>query len=262
MATKKTTATNQAVEITTVNQASITLHIKGKTPLICNAMSEKAKHELLLPKGRKTAADKAASLKHNPMKELQGSIYRMKESTGDKVNPALICVPSTMFKAAMRNAAVDLPGSSKAQIGRLTYVQGDYVPVYGIPEMMMSVVRSADMNKTPDIRTRAILPNWACIITVTYIQTLLKEKSVINLLAAAGMMQGIGDWRPEKGKGDYGQFEIVGVSDAAHKAIVKNGGRAAQSEAMAHPAFYDSETEELFGWFVDEARERGFKEVA
>lgn len=258
MATKKTTATNQAVEISMVDQASIQLHIRGKTPLICNAMSEKAKHELLLPKGRKTAADKAAGLKHNPMKELQGSIYRMKGED----SPTLICVPSTMFKAAMRNAAVDLPGSSKAQIGRLTYVQGDYVPVYGIPEMMMSVVRSADMNKTPDIRTRAILPNWACVITVTYIRTLLKEKSMINLLAAAGMMQGIGDWRPEKGKGDYGQFEIVSAGDVTHKAIMENGGRAAQGEAMQHPEFYDSETEELFGWFVDEARERGFKEVA
>jgi hypothetical protein len=26
----------------------------------------------------------------------------------------------------------------------------------------MTPVRSADMNRTPDVRTRAILPEWAC----------------------------------------------------------------------------------------------------
>lgn len=244
-----------AVDIVTVEQASIEIGILGKTPLICNAMSEKAKHELLMPKGRKTAADKAANLKHNPLKEYKNSVYTRKDG------PTHICVPSTMFKAAMRNAAVDLPGSSKAQIGRLTYVQEDYTPVYGIPQMMMSIVRSADMNRTPDVRTRVIIPHWACVIRVTYIATLLKEKSVINLLGAAGLMQGIGDWRPEKGKGDYGQFEIVPASDAKHKLILETGGKEAQLDAMDNPEFYDSETGRLYEWFKEEAKSRGFKEA-
>jgi len=50
--------------------------LKGKTPIIFNAMSAKAKHDLLLPKGRKTAAEKAQTLKHDPEEEYRNSVYR------------------------------------------------------------------------------------------------------------------------------------------------------------------------------------------
>ena len=69
----------------------------------------------------------------------------------------------------MAQAAIDVPGNAaKTQIGRLTTVEGAYVPVYGIPKLMMSTVRSKDMNRTPDIRTRAIQEQWACVIKISY----------------------------------------------------------------------------------------------
>lgn len=244
------------IAIIEVEQPEVTFFIKGKSPFICNAMSAKVKQELLMPKGRKTAADKAASMKHNCLEEYRDSIYRMSEGS-----PTLIGAPSTMFKASMRNAAVDLPGSSKAQIGRLTYVNGSYVFLYGVPQMLMSVTRSADMNKTPDIRTRAILPEWCCQITVTYTAPLIKEVAVARLLAAAGLINGIGDWRPEKGKGDYGQFQIVSDDDKDYKRILKSGGYDAQEFAMQEPAFYDEETRKLYQWWNTEKDRRGFKVV-
>ena len=71
---------------------------------------------------------------------------------------------------------------------------------------MCSVTRSADINKTPDVRTRAIIPEWCLSATVQFTKPLLKENAIVNLMAAAGLTQGIDDWRQQKGSGNYGAF--------------------------------------------------------
>lgn len=243
----------EEVSIIEVHQGRFEVCILGKTPLILNRMSEKAARELLLPR-KKTAADKAANLKHNPPEEYRASAYKTK---GDAEDTRLLML-STAFKGAMRSVAVDIPGAAKAQIGRLTYVAGDYVPIFGVPKLFMSITRSADMNKTPDVRTRAIVPEWACRLAVTYVTPILREKDVVNLLAAAGIMRGVGDWRPEKGAGNYGQFELVDEKNQQFQRIVKAGGRKAQDAALEHPECYDLESTELLEWFTTEANRRGF----
>ena len=249
---KKTTAIN----VMKVDQGNIYFKILGGTPLIMNSMSSKVQHELLLPKGKKTASEKASALKHEVIPEYRGSMYRCDDSAATALG-----LPSIMFKACLRNAALDLEGVNKTQIGRLTFVEGTMVELYGVPQMLMSVVRCADMNRTPDIRTRAILPEWACIIGVRYIKPLLREQIVVNLLAAAGLMQGVGDWRPQKGSADYGQFSLVGDDDENFKRIVGNQGRKAQEHAIEEPAFFDAETEDLYHWYTAEVKRRGFKVV-
>lgn len=241
------------ISIIEVQQGRFEVCILGKTPLILNRMSEKAARELLLPR-KKTAADKAANLKHNPPEEYRASAYK---TTGDDAATRLLHL-ATAFKKALSSVATDIPGAAKAQIGRLTWVEGEYVPIYGTPKLFMSITRSADMNKTPDVRTRAIVPEWACRIAVTYVKPILREKDVVNLLAAAGIMRGIGDWRPEKGSAVYGQFELVGEKDERFVRIMKTGGRVAQDKALADPECYNPESAELFAWFVAEADRRGF----
>lgn len=251
MATKKSTA-EESVDIIKVSQGTVECCILGTSPLILNRMSEKAKHELLLPRGRKTAVEKATTLKHNPIEEYRASSYRISD---DKA-PTHLAHLTTAFKGSLRQAALDMPGAKKSQIGRLTYVEGEYVGIFGEPKLFMSVTRSADMNKTPDVRTRAIVPKWACHLTVTFVQPLIRNQAVANLLAAAGITIGVGDWRPEKGSGSYGQFKLVGHDDPEYRDIVKNGGRAAQVRALEHPTCYDDETTELLSWFQDEISRR------
>jgi hypothetical protein len=86
---------------------------------------------------------------------------------------------------------------------------------------------------------------------VRYVVPLLRQASVLNLLLAAGVTAGVGDWRPEKGKGDYGQFEIAtpGDSRVQERCTI---GREAQLRAFAEPRPYDSETAELLSWYQDE----------
>lgn len=246
------------LDVLKVDHGQIEFMILGTTPLILNRMSEKVLRELLLPKGRKNAADKASSLKHNPLEEFRASPYIDVDENG----PTYLQHLSSAFKGAIKSAALDLPGSSKSQIGRLTWVNGERVSIYGVPKLFMSVTRSADMNKTPDVRTRAIVPEWCCRLSVSFVRPNLKEQAVANLLASAGLTQGVGDWRPGKGSGTYGQFELVSADDPRFAHLVKHGGRAAQKAAMHAPEPYDTESEELLSWFENEAKQRGFKVAA
>ena len=252
MATKKSEAA--VVEITKVEKNFLQVNVVGTSPIILNRMSEKTRQILLMGAEKKNKAAKQAGAKHKPLEEYQASPYRI---AGDD-SPTYIGFMSSAFKGAMRVAALDLPGSSKAQIGRLVYVEGDLIPLYGVPKLFMSITRSADPSRTPDVRTRAIIPKWAAKITISFVTPIMKPTAVVNLLAAGGITSGVGDWRPEKGKGDYGQFRIANDDDPELKEIMAAGGRTAQIKAMEEPEPYDLETEELLTWYDDEAVRRGF----
>lgn len=249
-----TTTKSTEINILEVKTRRMPFCLVGMTPIILNRLSEKAKGQLLLPPLKKNAAEKASTLKHEPLREFQASPYK----SLDEDSLTLIRHLSTAFKGALRSAALDIPGATKSQVGRLTYVNGEYVDIYGIPKLLMSVTRSADINHTPDIRTRAIIARWACRLDVTFVTPLLKEQTVANLLAAAGIMQGVGDWRPGKGSGTYGQFRLTTEDDAEFLEIIKSGGRKAQTKAMEAAEPYDQETEELLVWFGQESARRGF----
>ena len=249
----KPTVKETEISILEISQGAVSFAIVGTSPLIYNRMAEKAKRELLLPRGRKTMHDKAVSLKHSPVDEYRDSVYR-----NDGLIPSTrLKLPAPCFKGAMMTAALDMPGTKKTEIGRLVWLKGIHVDLYGIPKLFMSVVRSADINKTPDIRTRAIVPEWACVVTINFVQPKLNAKMVGNLLAAAGIIGGVGDFRQEKGKGNYGQFRLVDAADPDFKRIVEAGGCNPQDIALQHYEAYDGESEELLSWFDAEVVKMG-----
>jgi hypothetical protein len=255
---KEKTQKEETIDIIRLTEERITVCILGRTPLICNRMSEKAKRELLMPR-RKTAADRAANLKHDPLAEYRASAYL---ADGDD-SPTRLQVFSTAFKDAICSAALDIPGAAKkAVVGRLTWVDGRRIDIYGVPKLFMTVVRLSDIRKTPDIRTRVIVPEWACKVSILFTTPVLRATDVINLLVNAGLIRGIGDWRQELGSESYGQFEIVDADDPRYLKLLESGGRVEQDAALENPAPFDTESAEMFGWFTDEAARRGFKVVA
>lgn len=255
MVAKAKAETGVEINILEVEKGKINFCILGTSPLIMNRMSQKVWFELLAPKGKKTAADKASTMKHDPIKEFRDSPYTI----ADAKAPTLLSIMPTAFKRAMGTAALDTPGAKKAQIGRLVYIAGEYLPIYGIPKVFMAITRSADMNKTPDVRTRAILPEWACYLEITFTKPILREQSIINLLSAAGFQSGVGDWRQEKGSGSYGSFKLVSADDKDFVRIMKTQGRAAQQAALEEPVAYNDETDEMLRWYDVELKRRGFK---
>ena len=251
------TAKSAEIEVQEIRRERLTVNVIGRTPIIMNRLSEKTLHELLMPTGRKNAAQKASSLKHDPMSEFRSSPHRLTEG------PTLLAMPSTAFKGALRSAAIDVPGAAKSQIGRLTFIEGEYVAIYGVPQVLMSPVRSADINRTPDLRTRCVVPRWAATIHVHFASSIIKAPSIVNLLTQAGLTIGVGDWRPEKGSGTFGQFDIgMDDTDPEFAEIVRTGGRDAQIAGMENPEAYDDQTHELLAWFDVEVKRRGFKVAA
>lgn len=255
MAARKTEAAETAVEIPRIDRRTTDFYIVGDRPLICNRMSEKSKQDILNPPGRKTAVQKATTLKHDPISEFQASPYIFT----DEDSETLLAMMSSAFKGAMATAALDLPGAKKAQIGRLVWVNNDYTGIFGPPRLFMSVVRSADMNKTPDIRTRAIVFPWAAKITVSFVMPMITPTAVSNLLYAAGLTVGVGDWRPEKGKGTYGQFSMVESADDPRFVAAVQAGRDLQKARLFadDPECYDEDSQSLLDWWRSETKRRG-----
>lgn len=251
---RKAAEKSPEIDVVQLRQGEVTVCVLGRSPLIYNAMSEKAKCELLMPKGRMTSAEKRTNLKHDPIEEFQNSVYRV---MGDN-SPTRLVFPSAGFKRALMDAALDMPtNASKAQMGRLTYVVGSDVSIWGVPELLMSVVRSADMNKTPDVRTRAILPQWASKVTIRYVEPMLNATTVTTLLAAAGFVLGIGDFRQQKGAGNYGTFELVSEDNEEYQAVLSAGHLAAQDAALADPVPHDAASDNLLQWYNTERERRG-----
>ena len=73
------------------------------------------------------------------------------------------------------------------------------------------------------------------------------------------MVSGVGDFRQEKGKGNFGLFDLVGADDPTWRRIAKAGVRDAQDAALNDPEFFDEESQELFTWFEEEINRRGRK---
>lgn len=247
-----------AIVIKPVQQETRRFFVLGRSPLILNRMSQKAKWELLAPKKKEKKSEQEARPKHNPIAEFRAAAYTLPDG------PNLLALPATAFKKAIATAALDLPGATRSQIGRLVYVVGEYVGIYGVPRLHMSVTRSADAKKTPDIRTRCIVPEWAAIVEVKFVSSIINEVSLTNLFNASGVTAGVGDWRTEKGSGNYGQFCLVNEDHPDFHRIVKTGGRVPQIEALERPdpIPYDTDSADLLAYHNEQMKLRGFKVAA
>jgi hypothetical protein len=238
------------LHIERLKQGRLTLRIVGTTPMYFNSMSVKAKRDLLLGGGRKTKAERA-NIKHHPLQEFRDSLYR--KNYGD----TLLCFPAPGVKGAMATAALATAGISKVDVQRLIFLPEANMQIWGTPYLKMDVVRSADINKTPDIRTRAYLPRWCAEISVAYVMPTLNAHSIASILTNAGTIIGIGDFRQEKGKGSNGCFNVMGSDETSPlwDELMKEG-RDVQQAAFDNPTAADTDTEELLEFYRSEVMRR------
>ena len=260
MVAKKTTVKAMGLSIESLQQTEVSFKIIGTAPLIYNSMSLKAQKTLLMGAAKKTAAEKK-EIKHNPEEEFVDSCYI------NGTNGSYLSFPSTGIKRGMATAALETAGVTKASINRGIYVVGEHINVWGKPYMNMSVVRSSDINRTPDIRTRAKLPNWCTEVTVRYINPTFSQLDITALLVNAGTLCGLGDWRIEKG-GPMGGYRIVQTKDdqKIFDRLVKEEGDTCQKLALENPEIeaHDNMSHELYEAITQERLKRAavIKEVA
>lgn len=243
------------MQILKLDFQSVGVYVVGTSPIICNRMSKKT-WEILENGGEGKKKGRYTTIKHDALAEYRESPYTLDGG------PTRLGALAVWFKKSMMTAALRMPRIHKTEIGQLVRVEGERIPLYGIPQLFMAVTRSKDIDHTPDVRTRAIIPEWAVLLDIRFLKGRLNTKSIGDLLASAGVVSGVGDWRTEKGSANYGSFRLADANDKELKKILATGGRAAQIKALNVPTFYDDETEELFLQHRAYAEERGFKVVA
>lgn len=243
----------EEIQIPVLQQGVATLRVIGVTPLFQNRMAKKAQETLLVGGRKKTSTEKRTQIKHDPLSEYRNSVELMNDDS-----PTAVGLKVVAFKKGMCTAALETAGITKSSAQRLLFLPGEYAPLYGVPQLRMDVVRSADINKTPDIRTRAFFPVWGAELEVRYITPQLSMSGVLAMLCNAGVLAGIGDNRQEKGNGSFGSFRVISDTqeDAEWTALVKHGGRAAQLAALKDPQMADERTEELLAFHAEEVERR------
>jgi hypothetical protein len=235
-----------------IESAQIEFYLWGDSPLLMNRKSEQVKQSLLLPPMPKNKAERLATLKHEPREEFRNAVYKFR---GDD-EPTRLLMPAGAFKDAIAEAALRTPGATKTEVSQLVQVIGINVPIYGIPLLHMADVKQGGRVGAPDIRTRACLWPWCAAITVKYFIPLVTMNTVTKLVSISGILMGVGDGRPEKGKLTHGTFGVVDDDDKRWHELVKKAGRVAQDRALANPASANEETEALLAWYDEELKRR------
>ena len=235
----------EVITVPTLKTDEIQVHIVGATGLYVHRMSEKVKHTLLVGGGKKTAAEKVG-VKHNPRQEFLDCMF---VDEGWHPN-SHIRFPSIAFKSAMGTAALVTPGMKKTDVSRMVYIADEWVPIFGLPMLRMGVMRSADMNRTPDVRTRPYFPTWGSQITIRFVKPYLTKTAILTLLNNAGIVAGVGDSRQEKGKGSSGAFQ---VANAIPKGLLDAD---AQWKAIQGPVAFDQESADLLEWVDGKIQEQ------
>ena len=252
MAAKKKAVTNEII-IEQPKLITMGFKILGTSPFIYNRNHNWM--DLIIKPPKKTTQQMQSTPRSDPYEDYRLSCYR---SANDK-DPTLLVVPARMFKAAMKRAAIDIQGLDMTVTGRLIWVEGEDLPLYGIPQLLMAPMRQAGKAKTPMLSTRAVVPAWATEIQITFDGGILTETSVANLLARAGIFCGVGDSRQEKGYSSFGQFEAVSANNLNWKRVVKESTRIHQASALdsPNPPTYDEFTADHLRWFDELAKTRG-----
>lgn len=192
MATKKTEST--VIELPKIDIRIIKIRIRGDSPLICHAWSEKAKKQMLDAQMKKAKQAKEAK---NPEQDYLDSLYHHSDGGYG--------FPSVAFKNAAVDACSHIAGVTKVEARGAFHIVGDMVKVEGEPSPREDMVRVG--MGTADIRYRGEFRGWAAELTLRYNANVLSAEQIVNLFNTAGFAIGVGEWRPQK-DGSFGMFHV------------------------------------------------------
>jgi hypothetical protein len=196
----KTKIMKKSVEVMEFNINEVKIPIKGISPLIVHAWSEKVKREMA-----DKQAGKAKNKKHDirvPEEDYENAKH--KSSQGWEGFPA------AGFKAAMvRGAKMTGLVMKDTQTG--FFVKADceetqLVRIIAEPRMRTDMGRVG--MGSADIRYRPEYVNWSAILTIEYNAGVISLDQIYQLVKAAGYGCGVGEMRPEKTKFNYGRFDL------------------------------------------------------
>lgn len=211
--------TVEVVAIKPIEMQTVEITIKGDTPLIMHAWSEKAKRMMLEAQQGK-AKGKKKDVK-NPVEDFINSMYWLTEPPTEGTEEAFdeaiakgakFGFPITAFKQAAISAAYRM-GWVKDKMGLrgAFFIESDYGEMVEIKSD--APIMREDMVKigmgTADLRYRGEFRNWSATFRVKYnVNGQFNLENIINIINAGGTICGVGEWRPER-DGQNGMYHIA-----------------------------------------------------
>lgn len=190
------------------------LRLVGRTTMVVNRFSEKAKREIADKQQHKAKGPRA---KRDPDSEYLGSVYVMpgqKCKAGDK--GCRYGFPAGAFKKAAVKACRYVQDLDQAYVRGTFFIVTDRLKDNNLIEikhddmqMREDIVRLNTIQRTPDFRYRAEFFGWSCTIVIDLDVNSLSIEQLVNLYNRAGFSIGIGEMRPEKcDAGDCGIWHV------------------------------------------------------
>ncbi len=187
------------VNLRPIARKRITVTIKGDSPLIQHAWSEKSK--LMIREKQAGKKTKTREVR-DPEAEFKACMHLTED--GELGIPAM-AVKASMIAAAHKDIGIEKTLLRKALFLLCTDKNLVLKMKCDEPVMREDMVRigmgSTDMRYRPEFR------NWSAEVSFEYDADLLQDEDIINLINRAGFGVGIGEWRPQKG-GEFGRFSI------------------------------------------------------
>jgi hypothetical protein len=226
----KKVETKQVLEILSVDLDEVRFTIKGTTPLIVHAWSEKAKREMLekqmgVAKKRKhdikvPTNDFISSMNWlTPMPELgkddDEAMANFEEAirNGARFGFHIGGIKQSFITGAYRSGMdvkqTELRGSFFLR-GAGEYSNTDYAEIVTAkpPHMREDTVMVGGMSRAADLRYRGQFDEWEIPLIMQYNKNgKYTLEQLLNIVNAGGFAVGIGEWRPEK-DGQYGMYHL------------------------------------------------------
>jgi hypothetical protein len=187
------------LKISPIKKLKVRLRIRGTSPLIQHAWSEKSK---------KMMRDKHAGKKsknrdvRDPHQEgVEAAYYTEDGKYG---------IPAMAIKTALVDATHKDLGFPQTAVRKAMFIEcrdrGGILPlICDEPEIREDMVRVGQ--KGTDLRYRPYFFQWAVDVVFHLDMGWMQLDDLVNLIERAGFGVGVGEWRPEKG-GEYGRFEL------------------------------------------------------
>ena len=180
-----------------------TFTVRGISPLLMNSASAFTSEADTAPKTRKIPT---------PQEEAESGVYRVGDGLG---------FIASAFRKAIISAAkgrkvgrLGLPGIVQSSI----FETVEHVPLIDLDtgkqltEYQIDIRGARPPGQGMVRRARPIIHEWACELEFEYDEELVSPELIGQLLTAAGMRVGVGNFRPEK-SGRFGRFEVVDMRE-------------------------------------------------
>jgi len=187
------------VDIPNIAMRRVVIPIRGISPLVVHAWSEKAIRQML---DKQTSAAKLKKPPKDPNADFEAAKY--KDPDGKD------CLKPCFFKNAIVSAARFVDGVTMTAMKMSFFVKGDEndnLPLkFSKCEMHRGMVRNE--SGVADIRFRPMYHNWSTSIEIHYFANELTLSQVILLVRQSGLRVGLCEGRPEKSSLNWGRFDV------------------------------------------------------